>query len=92
MIDRVLQLNIDLNKLKRGLADLEIDCDSAIQALQVFEFKDLSFIETGAIVYNLLLLCQHEEYSMREYALVSLQKALDWLTQLDDNLQIGFLV
>jgi len=31
-----LTLIRDLNKMKRGIADMEIDCDSSIQAIQGF--------------------------------------------------------
>lgn len=61
-----------LNKVKRGLADLELDCDKAIAAIQfISEQKILEKCachELNLITYSIIFLCQHEEYSVREYA------------------------
>jgi len=41
----------------------------------------LSLLEISAIVYNLVFLCQHEEYSMREYAIHGLNKVFEYLKE-----------
>jgi hypothetical protein len=58
--------------MKRGIADMEIDCDSAIQAIQTFIQGDrqssMTSLEVCAVTCSVAYLCKHEEYSMREYA------------------------
>jgi hypothetical protein len=64
-----LQMIVGMNKLKRGLADMELDIDQAIKAIQTFlENESYSLIEKFSITYCVVFLMQHEEYSMREYA------------------------
>jgi len=67
-----LTLIRDLNKMKRGIADMEIDCDSSIQAIQDFIQGDrqssMTSLEVSAVTCSVAYLCKHEEYSMREYA------------------------
>mmetsp|Transcript_20805 Transcript_20805/g.32091 ORF Transcript_20805/g.32091 Transcript_20805/m.32091 type:complete len:203 (+) Transcript_20805:2057-2665(+) len=70
----VLEFVTGLNQIKRGLADMEQDCDKAIAALQDFmgdKFKGFEFkgLELNMMVYNILHLCKHEEFSLREYSL-----------------------
>ena len=49
---------------------MEHDIDSAIKAIQTFvEREDYSRIELNSITYCIIFLMQHEEYSMREFAL-----------------------
>ena len=47
--------------MKRGLADLEQDCDKAIKAMKSLieevELSDLTLFEVSAITYNLVFLC-----------------------------------
>ena len=71
-----------LNKLKRGVADMELDCDNDILVIQKFNKQTFKPMELSSIAYSIIYLCQHEEYSMREFA----QHALDHiLGQLNDN-------
>ena len=73
MDDEILEMVVSMTKLKRGLADMELDIDSAIRAIQSFlERQDYEMIEIQAITYCIVYLMQHEEYSMREYALYGL--------------------
>jgi len=71
MQDETLEMIKKLNKLKRGLADLELDCDSCIVAIKDFlsvDNQELGFLDISGISYCIVYLCQHEEYSLREYA------------------------
>ena len=69
-----------MNRLKRGLADMELDIDMAIKAIQSFlERDDFSHIEISSMTYCIIFLMQHEEYSMREYALYGLNHILKLL-------------
>tara|TARA_B110000285_G_C15121263_1_gene617288 strand:- start:729 stop:1079 length:351 start_codon:yes stop_codon:yes gene_type:complete len=78
-----LDLLVELNRLKRGLADLELDCEAAIRALQTFSedpsVSEKSLLEISAAAYCIAYLCQHEEYSMREHALLGLNRVLEYL-------------
>lgn len=80
-----LDVVVELNRLKRGLADLEQDCDSAIRAIQTFvddaTVNQYSVLEMSAVAYSITFLCQHEEYSMREYALHGLNRVLRYLRE-----------
>ena len=61
MNDSVLSLINGLCQVKRGLADLEQDCDKAIQGMksliEEFELNDLTLFEVNVITYNLVFLC-----------------------------------
>lgn len=67
-----LKLIVEMTKLKRGVADMELDCDNAIKAIKRFieqETKELfSLLELSALTYCIVYLCQNEEFSVREYA------------------------
>ena len=80
-----LDLLVELNRLKRGLADLELDCEAAIRAIQAFSedpsVDGKSMVEIGAATYSIVYLCQHEEYSMREHALLGLNRILGYLRE-----------
>jgi len=73
MNDSVLSLINGLCQVKRGLADLEQDCDKAIKAMKLLideiQLNDLTLFEVSAITYNLVFLCHNDEYSIREYAI-----------------------
>ena len=74
---RILSMIVSMTKLKRGLADMELDIDSAIQGIQKFlESQDYQMIEIQSMTYCIVFLMQHEEYSMREYALHGLNHVL----------------
>lgn len=66
---------VNLNKLKRGLADLELDCDSAISAIQSMTEDPSQLLQSfdvhqlAAIAYSTSYYCRHDEYSVREYAI-----------------------
>jgi len=61
-----------LNRIKRGVADLELDCDKAITAIQCLSEEKIlercSTVDMKFIAYSIVFYCQHEEYSVREYA------------------------
>jgi hypothetical protein len=67
----VLELIGNLNKLKKGVADLELDYDSAIGAIQKLvglSPESLNFLELQSITYNVLYLLKNNEFSMRDYS------------------------
>lgn len=51
---------------------MEVDCDRSIRAIQDFiqggHSNSMTCLELSAVTYSVVYLCQHEEYSMREYA------------------------
>lgn len=66
-----LTLIKNLNKLRRGVADLELDSDNVIVAIKEFiSHKDqtIGVNDVFAVAYNILYLVANEEYSVREYA------------------------
>lgn len=78
-----------MNGVKRGQADIELDCDQAIETIQVLQksiganvnhFKGLSL---ACIMFSAIYLCQHTEFSMREYASQLLQTLLTILKEQD---------
>ena len=85
-----LSIIVKLNKLKRGLADLELDCDTTIQTLQVIldqNFDDRTLLEISALTYNILFLVNHDEFSVREYSLYAFKKVLDSLEQKKESVK-----
>jgi len=54
-ISSILPTIQHLNKLKRGLADMEIDCDQALKALQDINTEEklqaLNDLQIGALLY-----------------------------------------
>lgn len=92
----VLDMVVELNRLKRGLADLEQDCDSAIKAIQAFiehaTVGQYQVFEMSAVAYSVTYLCQHEEYSMREYALHGLNHILKFLSESREKEEVKTLV
>lgn len=91
-----LDLLVELNRLKRGLADLELDVDAAIKAIQTFSedpaVMNYSLIDISASAYCITYLCQHEEYSMREHALLGLNRIFSYLSQSEKSKAAGNLV
>jgi hypothetical protein len=80
----ILQIMADMNKLKRGLADMELDIDCAITAIKTLMGReDYSMMELSSIIYCVVYLMQHEEYSMREYAHHGLNHVLKCLVGKD---------
>ena len=71
-----------MNGLKRGHADLELDCDQAIETVQVVQksltANSLNFkgLDMACIMFSTIYLCQHQEFSMREYASQLLKSVL----------------
>ena len=61
MNDSILGLVHGLCQVKRGLADLEQDCDKAIVAMKFLieqvNLEDLTLFELCAISYNLVFFC-----------------------------------
>ena len=66
----------NLNKIKRGIADMELDYDLAIKTLdQVLNsnlFETLSSLELSVITYAILHLVYNSELSVREYAVYAM--------------------
>lgn len=61
----------ELNKLKRGLADMELDYDRIIKTIQqLLEVSLDKFTqnELHVMTYPILFLLQSEEFSVRDYA------------------------
>ena len=70
----ILETICNLNKLKRGAADLELDYDTVIKTIQgLLESKDvlsqtLTPLELQAVSYQVFHLIQSEEFSVRDFA------------------------
>ncbi|TNV87999.1 hypothetical protein FGO68_gene14880 [Halteria grandinella] len=70
----VLQIVSDLNRLKRGAADLELDYDCVIKTIErTIEGQGqleatLTEVELQAITYSIVHLMQSEEFSVRDFA------------------------
>lgn len=67
-----LDIICNLNKLKRGAADLELDYDSVIKTIQSLIENDtinsLKSLELQAITYSVAHLLENEEFSVRDFA------------------------
>jgi hypothetical protein len=69
--EQTLGFIANLNKLKRGVADMELDADNVIVAIKAYLDQDQSHVSVFDVVivaYNILYLISNEEYSVREYA------------------------
>lgn len=67
----VLEVIVNLNKLKRGAADLELDYDLIIKTIESLMSNDLSTwnrLELQGVSYSILYLISSEEFSVRDYA------------------------
>ena len=61
----------DMNKTKKGMADVTLDFDkvlSAIEKVNNLDLTDLKNAESSALLFNVLNLLLSEEYSVRDYA------------------------
>ena len=62
---------------------MELNCDSAIKAIQAFiqgdRLSSMTALEVSAVTCSVAYLCKHEEYSMREYAEHALNHIFDCL-------------
>ena len=62
---------------------MELDCDTAIQAMKKFmekhAAKEFALQDMCAVLYQVVYLCQNEEYSVREYANLTLNFMLNKL-------------
>ena len=67
----VLDAVQDMNKTKKGMADVTLDFDkvlSAIEKVNNLDLTDLKNAESSALLFNVLNLLLSEEYSVRDYA------------------------
>lgn len=68
--EEVMQSILNLNKIKRGLADVEIDYDLAIKTIEQIErtgLYKLSAFELKTFTYSILFHLQSPEFSLRDY-------------------------
>lgn len=71
MNTKVLALIKDLNKVKRGVADIDLDFDtvlSAVQGICALEKTEVTALDNVYLIYNIVFLVQSNEYSVRDYA------------------------
>ena len=93
---RMLIMTKELNKLKRGVADMELDTDNAILAIKEFIQLDQAQLEKSAfkisdvlaLSYNIIYLLSNEEYSIREYAEHAFNFLLEQLKSYDKESQV----
>lgn len=91
--ESTLALISELNKVRRGIADMELDCDRSIRTIQDFiqegptkiKNRTMTCLEISAITYSIIYLCKHEEYSMREYAEHALNHIFSCLKTLTED-------
>jgi len=71
LLNQTLHIIKNLNKLKRGVADKELDSDNIILTIKQFiqpQTTEFTSIDLSAIAYCILNLVADDEYSVREYA------------------------
>ena len=71
--DETLQLVKDMNKVKRGLADMELDYDKTLAAItsvrtMEIEVSPENMLKIEALSFNILYLLTNKEYAVRDYA------------------------
>ena len=76
----ILEAIKDMNRIKKGMADLVLDFEKVLAALEkVNGFIDeskTSVVETTALLFNILNLLRSSEYSVRDYAQHSITKLI----------------
>lgn len=73
----VLSAIHNMNTVKKGMADLTLDYDKVLAALQsanTIASDGLTAPESSALIFNALNLLRSEEYAVRDYALHSVGK------------------
>lgn len=68
-----------MNKLKRGMADMEHDYDTIILTIKRLldsKLEGFNPLEISIISYNIVYFIQNEEFSLRDYALHFLKTIL----------------
>jgi len=61
----------DMNSIKKGMADLRLDFDKVLGALErvnQFVEEGLNTTEMSALLFNMLSLVRNDEFSVRDYA------------------------
>ena len=77
MSTKVLGLVADLNKVKRGKADIDLDFDTVLNAVQgICELENTKSLDNIYVTYNIVYLVQSHEYSVRDYAQHAFEKLL----------------
>jgi len=68
----VLEIVVDLNAVKTGLADIDLDFDKVLGAIQKVtkdtNLKEMSSLEINLLTYSILFLLTNQEFSVRDYA------------------------
>jgi len=62
---------VELNTVKRGLADIDLDFDVVLNAIQKVndETEAMQTLEEKTlIIYNVIYLVTHREFSVRDFA------------------------
>jgi len=71
---------MDMNKIKKGMADLTLDFDKVLGALErvnIFIEEGLNTTEMSALLFNMLNLVKNEEFSVRDFAQHSISKLIE---------------
>ena len=77
------QTLVQLNSIKKGVADVDYDYEKVLAGIkQVSERKGLSE-EQNVLLFSILALLTHQEYSVREYSLHAVSQLVP---QLDERL------
>jgi len=69
--EQILIILVNLNTVKRGTADIDLDLDkllNAIKQITKIDQTQLLPLDLNLLVYGILYLLANEEFSVREYA------------------------
>ncbi|CDW84473.1 small subunit processome component 20 homolog [Stylonychia lemnae] len=80
-----IEIICNLNKIKRGLADTELDYDLIIKTLEKLDinhFRTITHYDLRQISYSVLFLLQSDEFSVRDYSCHFLKQFFEHLNEL----------
>lgn len=76
----------NLNKIKKGLADVELDYDLIIKTIETINnevtLNKMSNIELRSISYSIIFLLSSEEFSVRDYSCNFLKNLFTHISEL----------
>jgi hypothetical protein len=78
----VVQIVRSLNRLKRGVANMELDYDLIIETIENIlksDLGNLTIMEISAVTYNIVFLISSSEMAVRDYSVYALKKIFEVL-------------